>query len=249
MPFLSHVDELRKRLFIIVIALLVVSAVAYFFTDPIFRFLLHPVMGSIKGGVKFFDPLEAMTVKFMLAFWTAVVVTSPLITWQLMAYFLPALKERERKWLLPTFAAMVVLFAIGVVFCYKMILPVSFQWLIDQGGSVMSPVLRADSTVNVVEFFLLGFGIAFQTPIVVFYLVYFGVISYRKLRESWRIIYVVIVILAAAITPDFSPVSMLALAAAMIVLYEVTMLLLRVVLAKRIKAQSDDSIPASGEAA
>lgn len=248
MPFLAHIDELRKRLFIIVIVLLVVSAVMYFFSEPVFNLLLHPVRRAIKQII-ITNPLEAMSVKFMLSFWSAVILTSPLITWQLMAFFLPALKSRERKWLLPTFAAMVVLFAIGVVFCYQMILPASFQWLIDQSGKVMSPFLKADATVNVIEFFLLGFGIAFQTPIVVFYLVYFGVISYRKLRESWRIIYVVIVILAAAITPDFSPVSMLALAVAMIVLYEVTMLLLRVVLAKRIKAQSDDSIPAAIEAA
>lgn len=248
MPFLSHMDELRKRLFVIVIALLVVSAVMYFFSEQVLSLLLYPVRDSVKKLV-FIDPLEAMSVRFMLSFWSAVILTSPLITWQLMAFFLPALKSRERKWLLPTFAAMVVLFAIGVVFCYQMILPASFRWLIDQGGALVDPLLRAEATVNVLEFFLLGFGIAFQTPIVVFYLVYFGVIKYRKLRESWRIIYVVIVILAAAITPDFSPVSMLALAVAMIVLYEVTMLLLRVVLAKRIKAQSDDSIPAAIEAA
>jgi len=248
MPFLAHIDELRKRLFIIVIVLLVVSAVMYFFSEQVLSLLLYPVRDSVKKLV-FIDPLEAMSVRFMLSFWSAVILTSPLITWQLMAFFLPALKSRERKWLLPTFAAMVVLFAIGVVFCYQMILPASFRWLIDQGGALVDPLLRAEATVNVLEFFLLGFGIAFQTPIVVFYLVYFGVIKYRKLRESWRIIYVVIVILAAAITPDFSPVSMLALAVAMIVLYEVTMLLLRVVLAKRIKAQSDDSIPAAIEAA
>lgn len=240
MPFLSHVGELRRRAFVIVVALLVVSAVMYFFTDQVFAFLIRPVLGALPKGIKptFTTPLEAMTVRFMAALWSAVVITSPIIAWQLMAFFLPALKPRERKWFFPTFVAMVILFAIGVAFCYIMILPASFQWLIDQGGRIMQPLITMDSIVTVIEWFLLGFGIAFQTPIIVFYLVYFGVIKYRKLRESWRIIYVVIVIIAAGITPDFSPVSMMALAAAMIVLYELTMLLLRGVLSRRIREQN-----------
>jgi sec-independent protein translocase protein TatC len=163
---------------------------------------------------------------------------SPLITWEMMAFFLPALKPRERKWLVPTFIAMVVLFAIGVAFAYIMILPVSFSWLIQQAGNIMQTTLRADSTITVVEFFLIGFGIAFQTPIIVFYLVYFGVIKYKRLRENWRVIYVVMFIVASMITPDFSPISMTALAVAMILLYEITMFLLRIVLNRKIKAQN-----------
>jgi sec-independent protein translocase protein TatC len=240
MPFLAHMDELRKRMFVIVGALLVTSIIMYFFSDFVFQWLIYPVRDSFPHGVKpiVIDPLEAMTLRFMLAFWSSVVIMSPLITWEMMAFFLPALKPRERKWLVPTFIAMVVLFAIGVAFAYIMILPVSFSWLIQQAGNIMQTTLRADSTITVVEFFLIGFGIAFQTPIIVFYLVYFGVIKYKRLRENWRVIYVVMFIVASMITPDFSPISMTALAVAMILLYEITMFLLRIVLNRKIKAQN-----------
>jgi sec-independent protein translocase protein TatC len=95
----------------------------------------------------------------------------------------------------------------------------------------------ATDLVTVVSYFILGFGVAFQTPVIVFYLVYFGVVPYAKLRKNWRIVWVAVVIAAAMITPDWSPVSMGALSGAMLGLYELSMLLVRVVLAKKIAAQ------------
>ena len=238
MPFLLHLDELRKRLFLVVGVLSVAMIALYFFTEPIYAFVVAPVVSILKGAKPIaIGVLDPMTVKFGLAFWSAVVLCSPLIAWQVMAFLLPALKPKERRWVLPTFFAMVVLFASGVVFCYLIILPASFAWLADQAGTIMTFTPTAGDLLLVVEFFLLGFGVAFQTPVVVFYLVYFGVVPYAKLRSNWRIIYVTIVILAAMITPDWSPVSMGALSVAMIVLYELSMLACRVVLAKKIKAQ------------
>ena len=238
MPFMLHLDELRKRLFLVVGVLSVAMIVLYFFTEPIYAFVVAPVVSVLNGAKPIaIGVLDPMTVKFGLALWSAVVLCSPLISWQIMAFLLPALKPNERKWVIPTFLAMVVLFAMGVVFCYLMILPASFVWLADQSGTIMTFTPTAGDLLLVVEFFLLGFGICFQVPIIVFYCVYFGVMSYAKLRASWRFIYVGIVIAAAMITPDWSPVSMGALSAAMIVLYELSMLMCRVLLAKKIKAQ------------
>lgn len=238
MPFLKHLDELRKRLFVLVAVLSVAVVVLYFFTEPIYRFVLAPVWPILKGAKPIaIGVLDPMTVKFGLALWSAVVVCSPLIGWELMAFLLPALKPKERKWVMPTFLSMVVLFAAGVALCYVVILPASFMWLADQAGTVMAFTPTAGDMLTVVEFFLLGFGIAFQTPIIVFYLVFFGVIPYATLRSNWRIIYVTIVILAAMITPDWSPVSMGALSLAMIALYELSMVACRMMLARRIKAQ------------
>jgi sec-independent protein translocase protein TatC len=239
MPFLKHLDELRKRMFVLVGVLSVAVVALYFFTEPIYGFVVAPVVSILKGAKPIaIGVLDPMTVRFGLAFWSSVVLCSPLIAWELMAFLMPALKPKERKWVIPTFAAMVVLFAGGVVFCYYVILPASFQWLAQQSGGIMTFMPTAGDLLVVVEFFLLGFGIAFQTPVIVFYLVYFGVVPYAKLRSNWRIIYVTVVILASMITPDWSPVSMGALSIAMIVLYELSMLLCRIMLARRIKAQN-----------
>lgn len=238
MPLLQHLDELRKRLFVVFGVLSVATIGLYFVTDQIFSLLLAPVIPILKGG-KFvtLGVLDPMTVRFGLSFWSAIVVCSPLIIWEVMAFFLPALRPKERKWFIPTFVAAVVLFLAGAAFCYELILGASFSWLASQSGDIMGFMPQAGDALTVVEFFLIGFGLAFQTPIIVFYLVYFNVIPYKKLRQNWRIVYVSTFIIAAGITPDWSPVSMLSLAAAMIVLYEISLALVRVVLARRIRAR------------
>jgi sec-independent protein translocase protein TatC len=238
MPLLSHLGELRKRLTIIFAVVSVATVVAYFFTDPVYTFLLAPVWPILNGSKPIaIGVLDPMTVRFGLAFWTAIVASSPILMWQVGAFFLPALRPKERRWLVPTVASAVVLFVVGAIFCYEIILAASFAWLAGQSGDIMAFTPQAGDMLTVVEFFLLGFGIAFQTPIIVFYLVFFGVVPYKTLRKNWRIVYVSAFVIAAGITPDWSPVSMLALAFAMLILYEISLALVRVVLSKRIKAR------------
>jgi len=238
MPLLSHLGELRKRLMLVAGVLLVATIVTYFFTEPIYRFVVAPVWPILQGQKPIATGwLQPMMVRFSLSLWSSVVLCSPLIIWQALAFLLPALRPKERKWVVPTFIAMLVLFVAGVAFCYTMILNASFAWLAEQSGDFIRLTPTAEDMLTVVEFFLLGFGLAFQTPVVVFYLVYFGVVPYDTLRANWRVAYVAIVCISAMITPDFSPVAMGALSVAMIVLYEVSLALVRVVLRKRIKAR------------
>lgn len=240
MPFMHHLDELRKRLTVVVVVLLFLMVGLYFVSTPIYRFLVAPV-SDIPGldnpiSIRVFDP---MMVRFKVSIWAAVIVGSPLIIWQAMAFFLPALKERERKWVVPTFFVMVALFLAGAAFCYTEVLHNSFLWLAGQAEGLMELRATAQDLATTVGYFLIGFGIAFQTPVIVFYLVYFGVVPYKTLRENWRVVWVVIVVVAAMATPDWSPITMGFLAAAMIVLYELSMLLVRIVLRRKIRAQAE----------
>lgn len=238
MPFMGHLAELRSRLTVVVVVLGVTSVAGYFFATPIYTFLiapLQPVLGD-KPAVTL-KLLEAMSVRFKLGVWGALVVSSPVIIYEALAFFLPALKPKERAWFLWTFAAAVVLFLGGVAFCYAVVLEPSAQWLAAQNGEIFSYLPTGADLVTLAMYFMLGFGIAFEVPVLVFYLVYFGVIPYDKLRKNWRVVWVVLATVAAMITPDWSPVTMGLLALAMIGLFEGTMLLLRVLLARKIRAQ------------
>ena len=184
------------------------------------------------------DPFEAFAVRFQISLWAAIVACSPVILWQLLAFFLPALKPKERKWFIPTFVAAVALFIIGTVFCYAIILNPAFQWLTDQAMGLGYVAPRMSSYVDIIIKFEIGFGVAFELPLVIFYLVIFDVIPYKKLRGGWRTVYVALMVLCAVVTPDASPVTMLLMFAAMIVLYEGSLLLARVALARRIKRQN-----------
>lgn len=247
MPLFDHLGELRMRL-VRIVACLAIAVCVFYLSAPIMgQFLLLPIAEFLPfdpetGWVETvaLDPFEAFATRFEIAFFYSVIATSPVILWQLLAFFLPALKPKERKWFMPTFAVGVVLFILGVVFCYLVILQAAFQWLTDQAMGLGYVEPRMSSYIDIIIKFEVAFGFAFELPLVIFYLVIFDVIPYKKLRESWRVVYVVLMVLCAVITPDASPVTMLLLFAAMIALYELSLLAARVVLAKRIKKQNEE---------
>lgn len=254
MPLFDHLGELRMRLVRIVVCLLVGVCVFYFATPTMGQFLMIPIAEYLpKGpdGLPSFmaiDPFEAFSTRFKISIWAAIVACSPVILWQLLAFFLPALKPNERKWFIPTFAAAVVLFILGTVFCYCIILNPAFQWLTDQAMGLGTVTPRMASYVDIIIKFELGFGVAFELPLVIFYLVVFNVAPYKKLRDSWRGIYVGLLVFCAIVTPDASPVTMALMFAALIVLYEVSLLLARIALGRRIKKQNEELAKEEGAA-
>jgi len=239
MPFMQHVNELRKRLTVVIAVVGVLTLVGYQYSDEIYRLLLGPMLPILgdKGGYTI-DLLEAMANRFRLGMFGAVVVGSPLIIYEALAFFLPALKAKERRWFGWTALAAGLLFIAGVAFCYAFILAPSTEWLVDQTGETFQLMLRAQSAMTFAMWFLAGFGLAFEVPVVIFYLVYFDVVPYAKLRKNWRVVWVAIVVIASMITPDWNPWSMAALSGVMIVLFEASMLVVRFMLARRIKASA-----------
>lgn len=243
MPLFDHLGELRMRLVRIVACLAVAVVVFYMATPTMGQFLLMPIaefLPNVDGmaSLQAIDPFEAFSVRFQISLWAGIVATSPVILWQLLAFFLPALKPSERKWFIPTFAAAVGLFIFGTVFCYLIILNPAFQWLVDQSAGFAIAQARASTFVDMIVKFEIGFGFAFELPLIVFYLVIFDVVPYKKLRGSWRTVYVALMVISAMATPDASPVTMLLMFAAMVALYEGSLLISRIVLAKRIKKQN-----------
>ena len=221
--------------------------VVFYMATPISQFLLQPISpylpegtDGLLAGTIVLDPFEAFATRFKISIWTSVVACSPVILWQILAFFLPALKPSERKWFVPTFAAAVSLFIFGTIFCYLIILDPAFQWLTDQAAGLGEVVPRASTYIDMIIKFELGFGFAFELPLIVFYLVIFDIVPYKKLRGSWRTVYVVLMVVSAMATPDASPITMLLMFAALLVLYEGSLLIARVVLRNRIKKQNEE---------
>lgn len=245
MPIMDHLGELRMRLVRIVVALLVSVCVFYMATPTIAQFLVMPISEFLPADAEglaqltAIDPFESFTVRLSIAFWASIVACSPVILWQILAFFLPALKPKERKWFLPTFAASVALFMFGTVFCYFIILHPAFSWLTDQAGGFAVVMPRAASYIDMIIKFEIGFGCAFELPLIVFYLVVFGVLPYAKLRASWRYVYMGLIVASAMITPDASPMTMLLMFAALVALYELSLLVSRIALGKRLKEQEE----------
>ncbi len=223
-----------------VIAIVVIlGSIAMYVPAPHFyRFVMGPI-AHIFGDqpMVLLNPFETFTLRFKVALYATLVVGSPIIIWQVMAFFLPALKANERRWLIPTFIAMVVLFVGGVVFAHQIILSTAFEWIVGQAWEGVTQMPEASTYFSGATLLLLGFGMGFQLPVIVFYLMIFNIVPYHKLRKNWRVAYLAMSVVSASATPDWSPVTMLALFAALVALYEMSMGLARVVLAKRIARQ------------
>ena len=247
MPFFDHIAELRRRVVVIAATIVVLSMALYTWGWQIYDFVMAPVLPLLKSPPTIFGPFGTFGLRFQVAFYASMVVGAPIIIWQIGAFFLPALKAKERRYIVPTFIAAVLLFGLGLTFCYEVIMSVGFKWILDQGGTAVQVIPDAQKFFEGVGLLLIGFGVGFELPIVVFYLVIFNIVPYAKLRSQWRVVYVVLMVVASAATPDWSPWTMGGLFVALVGLYEISMLLARVTLRKRIAAQKAAELALYGD--
>ena len=236
MPLMDHLGELRRRVVIVVVSLLITVCFMYLLAPHLIDFLIAPVKDYV-GNIFVTGVFEGFALKFRIGLFFSVIVCSPLIFWELLAFLLPALKQNERRYVLPTFFVAVFLFVLGMVFCYCFCLRPAFEFLTGESGSIGNVLPQATDYLNWIVLFELAFGIAFELPLVVFYLILFNIIPYKKMRSNWRYIYIGLLVLAAVVTPDASPVTMGIMFAALVALYEISLLLARIALSRKIKRQ------------
>ena len=251
MPFMQHIAEFRRRLTIVVLTIVALSGVFYW--EPAYKFALDvflaPVQEYIAGGkLTVLGPFEQLTFRFKVALFASVIVSSPITIYHILAFIMPGLKERERRWLLPTTFAAIFLFLSGAAFAYFVIMGPAFQWLSAQGAGMVNSIPAADRYFSGIGMMLVGFGIGFELPLVVFYLIGFNVVPYDKVRGAWRYAYTGIVIVASMATPDWSPWTMGGLAGALIVLYEASLFLARIAFRKKIDEQRAEAAEEAAEA-
>jgi len=225
MTLVEHLEELRQRLQYAVLGLLVATGVGLLYVDVLLRILLRPA-GDVK--LTTLTVLEPFLVKVKVAFLFGFAVSMPWIIYQLYAFVDPALTEQERRRTIPLALLAGLLFALGVVFGYVVILPVSLHWLLAQAGTQFNALITANAYISFVLFFLLIVGGTFETPLVILSLAFLGVVSPQTLRREWRIAYMVIAGIAVFGTPDWSPVTMLLVAIPMALLYEFSLILCRI---------------------
>ena len=230
MAFLAHLAELRKRIIVAAATLAVTFGVSLYFSIPLLRLLMEP---AGKMTMVYLTPLEPFMVKVKVAFFAGLAVALPVILYQILAFAAPGLKGKEKRLIFPAIIAMIALFAAGVFFGYTYILAVSTKWLLAQAGELMKASVSASAYVTYAGWFLLAFGISFETPLFLLLMVRMGIITPQKLRGSWRYATIIILIISAVITPDWSPVTMAVMAFPMLFFYILSCLLAGLVAPKK----------------
>ena len=236
MPLFDHLAELRRRLTIVIVSVICAALVVYMATPTLIKIMMQPIYDVLPNGAEDLTVLSALggfTIRFKIALFFGAIMCTPVILWQALGFFLPALNEKERHWVVPTVAAMVTLFYLGMVFCYFVIQRTAFGWLIEQSDEFARVLLNAEDYLSIELLLEVGFGVAFQLPLIIFYLSILHVVPYRTFRGQWRYVYVGLLTLCAVVTPDASPVTMLLMYAVMLGLYEVSLAVARRVIIMR----------------
>ena len=234
MPLMDHLGELRRRLAIVAVSLLVTSVVVYVATPTLIDIMLDPIRDVFESNeLTVLSVLGGFTIRFKVAFFFSLIICTPVIVWEVMGFFLPALKPSERRWVIPTVAAMILLFFLGMGFCYLVIQKPTIGWMIAQSRAFANVIPEAEDFLNIMMLLEIGFGFAFQLPLIVFYLSILHLVPYKTFRSQWRYVYIVLLVISSVVTPDASPVTMILMFAALIALYEIALLIARFVLIAR----------------
>jgi sec-independent protein translocase protein TatC len=220
MTFLEHLEELRQRLVRALIYLCGGFAACWGFREQIFHFLTEPMR---KGGFKeqfiFTSPAEALMLYMKMAFFVGIFVASPLVLWEIWAFISPGLYRHEKVWAIPFIAMGSFFFILGALFGHYFLFPITFQFLGSFGGPDMRFLPRIGEYWSFYSWFLLGLGLVFQIPVIIFVLARIGLVTPRFLLRGWKFAALGSFIVSAIITPTPDVVTQTTLALPMIALY------------------------------
>src|SRR3954470_10197044 len=223
----DHLNELRKRLKWAVLWLGIGFCASYYWSQQIFHFMMLPIFAALPEGEKslhFSSSVEPFLIYLKVGLYSGLFVASPMIFWQIWLFVAPGLYRRERRKILPFVTAATVFFVGGAVFCYTVVLPPAFQFLINSAGPDIKPVLMMDEQLGLVMMMLLAFAIIFELPLILTLLAMMGVVDYKFLNKYRRHAIVVNVILAAFVTPTGDPFNLMLMALPMMICYELGVL-------------------------
>ena len=230
MPMMEHLQEFRSRLVKSAIAVAVGTIVAFFFNEQNLDLLAKPYQVAVPDGqLAFFRPTEAFSTVMRLAFFGGLILASPVVLYQSWRFVAPALSPKEKRWSYPITAVFVILFLSGVVLGY-LSLERGLGFLLEFGGDALTPIIGADFYLKFAMRFILAFGLAFEFPVFLFGVAAVGGVTSKTLRSNRRWALLVILIAAAFITPSGDPMTLMLLSVPLYVLYELTILAIRIIL-------------------
>ena len=234
MSFLDHLEELRRRLIKAVLAVVVGAVVSWFFVDYVIDLL-----AKFVGQVYFTAPAEAFMVRIKLSAIMGIVLAVPIIFLQLWRFVSPGLYKREKSLATPVVLATTFFFLVGASFCYFIVLPAALKFLMGYGTENMAPLISIGSLLTFCAYLILAFGLVFELPVVAFFLGRIGVISSKILRKGRRYAIILALVFGATLTPPdlFSQVM---LAGPILILYELSIWIVRFTGAERIRTESLD---------
>ena len=227
MTLIEHLEELRRRLIIIVIAVLA-AAVAGFILSRGVLDVLRARLPDQYAQLYILGPADAFSAQLKIAGFLGVAFAMPIIVFQVWRFVTPGLTPRERRFVWPVIIAALLLFVLGVAIGY-VIIPYALTFLLGFAEGIADPNLTIDNYIGFVTTMLLAFGVVLEFPIVLIGLSWVGILNHRRLAAQRRWAILGIVIFAIVLTPGGDPISPLILSSVMYALFEISLLVIRMI--------------------
>ena len=227
MTVVEHLAELRRRLIISLAAIAVGGVICFVFAPQIINFLIQFYKDSTAdtpNKLIFTGPLDAFATRLKIATYGGIVLALPVWLWELWRFITPGLNPTEKRYAIPFIFASMFLFACGAGVAFLTLQP-ALNFLLKIGGSDLQPLLTADKYISLVALMIVAFGISFEFPVVLVFLLIARVITPAQLGHWRRWAIVLIVTFAAVITPSQDPYSLFAMAIPMYLFYEASILI------------------------
>jgi sec-independent protein translocase protein TatC len=223
MPLLAHLEELRKRIMFSILGILAGFILCWSFADRLFNAMQQPIIHALRqhgfgGGLVYLNPTEPFNLYLEVALVVGLFAASPFVFYQVWLFIAPGLYRNERHYVLPFLLCTVGLFVAGGLFGYKMVYPASLDFLIGYGDR-FQPMITIGEYTKLFATIIIGLGLMFEMPILVFFLALMRVITAGWMWRHLRYSILVIFVLAAVITPAADILNMCLFAAPMVALY------------------------------
>jgi len=239
---ITHLTELRARLLRSIAYALIGALVVWSFFNPIYRFLMRPIMRALKQGkgeLIVTQLMEGFLVKIEITLIGGIILAAPFIYYEIWAFIAPGLTRKERRAARPLVPISGLLFLMGAALGYLLTEP-SLMWLLKLNPPEAVARYQLNTNLLLLMKFYLALGIAFQLPIVIVLLAKIGIVDSRLLSRRWREAVVVIFVIAAIITPTWDPITMTIAALPMVALYLATIGVVKIIERNERKAQQRD---------
>jgi sec-independent protein translocase protein TatC len=220
MTLMEHLKELRNRVFISSIAVVIGIVVCFFFWEAILGWLQAPVRQHDPDfRLASFSPTDRLVVLFKIAMYGGILLASPVLVYQFLAFVVPGLTPRERRLILPAMLGVAVFMLMGMSFAYWVILPVSLEFLLNFGSSEIENVIGLRQYIDFATRVIFFVGLAFELPMVIALLAKLGMVNWRQLLGFWRYAIVLVFVIGAVATPTPDPLTQALVAGPLFCLY------------------------------
>ena len=228
MSFLDHVEELRWRIIYSLIGIVVFTIIAWIFIDPLIEVVLLKPARDAHAPLQNLRPFGQLFLYFQVAIVVGIIASLPNIFYQLWKFISPALKKNERKNVIWIVIFSTFCFLVGIVFAYFVMLPLTMKFATQFGTKEIANEFAIDEYMSIIISVMLASGVVFELPMISFFLSKLGILTPKFMRKYRKHAIVIIMILAAILTPGTDPVSQVILAVPLVLLYEISIFISRI---------------------